>query len=125
MTTKTIEPADIKAAAEAFDLDAWLDGLAPATVEYEKAHVIGLPKITLQARTEEWTEALKEDGKTDDEIDLEYIAGHIIEPTGFDADKLRRLVEVHPQHLRYLRIACVQLDTEPEVSPHFLRGLSG
>ena len=121
MTTKTTTAKD---AAEAFDLDAWLDGLAPATAEYEKAAAIGLPKITLQARTEEWTEALKGDGKTDEQIDLEYIAGHIIEPADFTVDKLRRLLAIHPQHLRYLRIACVQLDTEPEVSPHFLRSLS-
>ena len=130
MTTKTKADApteaDLAAAAEAFDLHAWLDGLAPAEAIYEKAISAGLPTpIKLQARTAEWREALNPDDKLeDDEVDLLYIAGHIIEPEALGVEELRTLFAARPQHRGPLRAACWQLDNEPEVSPLFLRALS-
>ena len=61
---------------------------------------------------------------TDDEVDLRYIAGHIIEPEALGVEELRTLFAARPQHRGPLRAACWQLDNEPEVSPLFLRALS-
>lgn len=119
MTTKPKTPRE--AAAE-FDLDAWLEGLAPETVEYCK--MPGIPKIVLQARTAEWAESLGE--LEGDELRNAYVAGHIIEPVELaDADVIAKIAETRWPKIDELNLVCIQLDTLPDgVSPHFLRAAS-
>lgn len=128
MSTKTDVEVDDQTMADPdpadFDLDAWIEGLAPIHGFYQ----VGPAEFDLQARTPEWLVDFFATHKETDgaERDLLYLAEHVVGPAGVTVEKLRKIRAARPTEVAAMVQLAVDIDTKPArlIHPAFLRSAS-